>query len=282
MNYIKHLTAYFDRVVDDHSLNPTHISLYIALFQFWNLNRFQNPISITRDEVMRISKICSKATYHKCMRELHEKGYVIYEPSYNPFKGSLLQMVNLSHELKPLKRSDKTNSKNKQVVEQEVNKQQTSSGTATEQALVSSINNINSTNNANILNLDKSKNDLEKDEFKNQSATPKGETKKKLREKKACTELSRSGEATENAIPPQWQNVVQFFSECNVSEIEAQKYYNHFQSNGWLVSGKSKMKNWKAAARNWILNSQKFNKSNTQPKPNHLHTVIQKNYAEPL
>jgi len=282
MNYIKHLTAYFDRVVDDHSLNPTHISLYIALFQFWNLNRFQNPISITRDEVMRISKICSKATYHKCMRELHEKGYVIYEPSYNPFKGSMLQMVNLSHELKPLKRSDKTNSKNKQVVEQEVNKQQTSNGTATEQALVSSINNINSTNNTNILNLDKSKNDLKKDEFKNQSASPTDETKKKLREKKARTELSRSGEAAENAIPPQWQNVVKFFSECDVSEIEAQKYYNHFQSNGWLVSGKSKMKNWKAAARNWMLNSQKFNKTNTQPQPNHLHTSIHKNYAEPL
>ena len=282
MNYIKHLTAYFDRVVDDHSLNPTHISLYIALFQFWNLNRFQNPISITRDEVMRISKICSKATYHKCMRELHEKGYVIYEPSYNPFKGSMLQMVNLSHELKPLKRSDKTNSKNKHSIELGVNKQQTSSETATEQALVSSINNINSTNNANILNLDRSKNDLKKDKFKNQLANPKDETKKKLREKKASSEHSRSDEIIENAIPPQWQNVVQFFSECNVSEIEAQKYYNHFQSNGWLVSGKTKMKNWKAAARNWILNSQKFNKGNTQPQPNHLHTVIQKNYAEPL
>ncbi|GAA4764047.1 MULTISPECIES: transcriptional regulator [Flavobacterium] len=214
------------------------------------------------------------------MRELHEKGYVIYEPSYNPFKGSMLQMVNLSHELKPVKRSEKTNSKNKQVIEQEVNKQQTSSETATEQALVSSINNINNTNNANILNLDKSKNDLKKDEFKNQSAISLSEpveeskTKKKLREKK--------GEATENAIPPQWQYVVQFFSECNVPEIEAQKYYNHFQSNGWLVSGKSKMKNWKAAARNWMLNSQKFNKTNTQPQPNHLHTSIHKNYAEPL
>ncbi|SHJ18129.1 hypothetical protein SAMN05444363_2905 [Flavobacterium terrae] len=295
MNYIKHLTAYFDRVVDDHSLNPTHISLYIALFQFWNLNRFQNPISITRDEVMRISKICSKATYHKCMRELHDKGYVIYEPSYNPFKGSMLQMVNLSHELKPIKRSDKTNSKSKQVIEQEVNKQQTSSETATEQALVSSINNINSTNNTNILNLAKSKNDLKKDEFKNQSGDI------NCHPEHACTEPSRSvegpkkklrekkGETTENTIPPQWQSVVQFFSECNVSEIEAQKYYNHFQSNGWLVSGKSKMKNWKAAARNWMLNSQKFNSKTNRhpelvegPKPNHLHTVIQKNYAEPL
>ena len=94
MNYIKHLTGFFDKLVHDNDLNPTHVSLYISLFQFWNLNRFENPISITCDEVMRISKICSKAIYHKCMRELHEKGYIIYEPSYNPFRGSLVRMVN--------------------------------------------------------------------------------------------------------------------------------------------------------------------------------------------
>lgn len=94
MNYIKHLTGFFDKLVHDYDLNPTHVSLYISLFQFWNLNRFENPISITCDEVMRISKICSKAIYHKCMRELHEKGYIIYEPSYNPFRGSLVRMVN--------------------------------------------------------------------------------------------------------------------------------------------------------------------------------------------
>lgn len=276
MNYIKHLTAYFDRVVDDHSLNPTHISLYIALFQFWNLNRFNNPISITRDEVMRISKICSKATYHKCMRELHEKGYLIYEPSYNPFKGSMVKMVDLSHELKPVKRSQKSSSKNKHDIEQEIDKYQTCVDTASKQALVSSINNINSTNNANILNSDESKNVLKKEKFKNQSSNYNPVPIQKFKSSE------QSQKDVENVIPPQWQSVVQFFNESNVSETEAQKYYNHFQSNGWLVSGKSKMKNWKAAARNWMLNSQKFNKNTSQIQSNHLHTLNQKNYAEPL
>lgn len=274
MNYIKHLTAYFDRVVDDHSLNPTHISLYIALFQFWNLNRFQNPISITRDEVMRISKICSKATYHKCMRELHEKGYVIYEPSYNPFRGSLVHMVNLSHELKPIKRSEKSNSKNKPVSEQALNKQQTSSETATEQALVSSINIINSTNNANISNLDKHKNEIKNNQFKNDLASVEEETKKKLREKKGTDPTGK--------IPPEWNNVLEFFKEKGAAELDAQKFYNHFQSNGWLVGGKSKMKDWKAAARNWLLNAQKFNNKNATLQPNHLQTTTHKNYGEPL
>lgn len=96
MNYLKHLTEFFDRVIQDHNLNPTHISLYIALFQFWNINRFQNPINITRDEVMQISKIASKATYHKCMRELNEKGFLKYEPSFNPYKGSSVHLIDFS------------------------------------------------------------------------------------------------------------------------------------------------------------------------------------------
>ena len=261
MNYIKHLTGFFDKLVHDYDLNTTHVSLYIALFQFWNLNRFENPISITRDEVMRISKICSKATYHKCMRELHEKGYVIYEPSYNPFRGSLVRMVNLSDELKPMRKKDTAQLKNKQVVEQVVNKHQTTSEPSSEQALVSSINSINNTNSENILNLDEQQNSKKNNELKK----------------------------IENAIPPEWLKVLEFFKEKKATEIEAEKFYNHFQSNGWLVGGKSKMKDWKAAARNWLLNANKFQSKNfghpelvEGPKANHLHTQTHKNYGEPL
>ena len=135
MNYIKHLTGFFNRVVQDSHLNPTHISLYIGLFQYWNINRFQNPISITRDEIMRISKICSKATYHKCMRELNDKGYIKYEPSYNPFKGSMVILFNFSDDLKPSQKKETTSSKILPVDEQAVNKLCTSSGTGAEHAI---------------------------------------------------------------------------------------------------------------------------------------------------
>jgi hypothetical protein len=293
MNYIKHLTGFFDRVVQDHTLNPTHISLYISIFQFWNLSRFQNPISITRDEVMRISKICSKATYHKCMREMHEKGYLKYEPSYNPFRGSMVHLINFADDLKPVQKKDRKKSKNEPLIEQALNKQQTSTGTGTEQALVSSINSINNTNNLNILNLGEQTQNLKTNELE---FIKKEENKKKLREKKDTSDISnlsapdchleRSRE-TKEKIPPDWVEVLLFFQEKDNSEIEAQKFFNHFQSNGWLVGGKSKMKDWKAAARNWMLNATKFANNgkpaiNNQPKPAHLHIATQKNYDEPL
>ena len=267
MNYIKHLTGFFEKIINDHSLNPTHISLYISLFQCWNTNRFQNPISITRDEVMRISKICSKATYHKCIKELHQKGYLVYEPSYNPFRGSLVYLVNFDENLKPVLKKDRKSSNNELVFEQVLNKQQTSIKTGIEQALVSSINNINITNSVNDLNLCGQTQILKTENLELENVNFK---EKKLREKK------------KGATPSSLDEVQLYFLEKNYSEIEAEKFYNYFQSNGWLVGGKSKMKDWNAAARNWMLNAKKYNPVSNLPQPQHLQTTTQKNYGEPL
>jgi len=118
MNYIKHLTGFFERMIYEDTLNPTHISLYIALFQFWNIKRFTNPIHISREEAMRLSKIASKATYHKCMRDLHEKKYVIYEPSFNPYRGSKVTIVNLELTDKDVQKSIKKHTDKKTSIEQ--------------------------------------------------------------------------------------------------------------------------------------------------------------------
>ncbi|PKB15108.1 transcriptional regulator [Flavobacterium sp. 5] len=278
MNYIKHLTGFFDRIVQDRSLNPTHISLYIALFQFWNVNRFQNPISITRDEVMRISKICSKATYHKCMRELNEKGYIKYEPSFNPFKGSMVILFNFSEDLKPVQKRVSTTEKNLPVTEQLVNKQRTSSETSTEQALVPSINYINNTNISNDLNLQTPAENFEiKDNF-----LEKENIKKEKSSAKKEKEFAFTSGATEK---PTIQIIKAYFLEQNFLELEAQKFFNYFSSIGWLVGGKTPMVDWQASAQNWMINATKFKSNGQNNQPNratHLNTTSDKDYSEPL
>lgn len=92
INYIKHLNGVFDQFAKDNRLNPTHISLYVALFQFWNHNFFKEEFHINREEVMDFSKIGSKSTYHKCIKELSHWNYLLYIPSHNPFKGSRIKM----------------------------------------------------------------------------------------------------------------------------------------------------------------------------------------------
>jgi len=92
INYIKHLNGIFRQFSKDNRLNPTHISLYIALFQLWNHNRFPKDFFINREEVMSFSKIGSKSTYHRCIKELSHWKYILYSPSHNPFKGSRVEL----------------------------------------------------------------------------------------------------------------------------------------------------------------------------------------------
>jgi hypothetical protein len=281
MNYIKHLTGFFEKVAVDRTLNPTHISLYIALFQFWNCNRFKNPISISRDEVMRISKISSKATYHKCLKNLHSLGYINYQPSYNPFRGSHVILFNFSDDLKPLSKSERK-PKNEplfeQVNEQALNKSCTSSETGTEQAVVPSINNINNTNllnDKNISNLEKQAKKFEEINNSSIRIVTSSEVEMSKEEKSSAKKEEKS--------QPTIEEIKTYFLENNFPEQEAQKFYNYFSSVGWLVGGKTPMINWQAAAQNWIINAPKFISNAEQPnKAKHLNTTTNKDYAEPL
>ena len=84
MAQVKELTSFFSAIKEDPCIGATHISLYMALFQFFNLNEFQNPVKITRADVMKTAKINGLATYHKCMKDLVEFGNIEYQPSFNP------------------------------------------------------------------------------------------------------------------------------------------------------------------------------------------------------
>lgn len=304
LNYIKHLTGFFDRIIPDRTLNPTHVSLYIALFQFWNVNRFKNPISITRDEVMRICKISSKATYHKCMRDLNDKNYIKYEPSYNPYKGSMVILFDFSVFLKPVQKRASSPQKNLPNNELVMNKQETSSetskGTSIEQALVSSINNTNITNNSNIqndLNLEEQAKNLEEENlfFK----------EKKKKEEKSCAKkemLEVLADDNRKIVPtfanfaekqteksrqkennPGIEEVKSYFFQQNFPELEANKFFNYFSSVGWLIGGKIPMVDWQAAAQNWMLNAIKFKSYEKPPdRAKHLNIESDKDYSEPL
>ncbi|WP_310560699.1 transcriptional regulator [Flavobacterium sp.] len=325
MNYIKHLTGFFEKVAIDRTLNPTHVSLYMSLFQFWNCNRFKNPISINRDEVMRISKISSKATYHKCLKNLHSLGYLNYEPSYNPFKGSHVYLFNFSDDLKPTPKSEKTTIPNNEPVFELVNEQVvnksctsagTSSGTGTEQALVSYINNTNIPNISNdlkIVNLDEqakkfqiddnviARNDAICEKIKEEKSSAKKEEKEIPEDlliensrtsfpafadpnaKQTQDSRQKSSAKKEKELTPTIENVKAYFLEQHFPELEANKFFNYFSSIGWLVGGKSPMVDWKAAAQNWMLNANKFNPTEIlSDRAKHLNTGTDKDYSEPL
>jgi hypothetical protein len=91
-----------------------------------------------------------------------------------------------------------------------------------------------------------------------------------------------SSKTLQRFAPPTIEEVKIFFSENNMPNADAEKFFNHFESNGWLVGGKAKMKNWKAAARNWISRSAEFNKKTSVAKPGNLNVNQNKDYSVPL
>lgn len=253
MNYIKHLTGFFNKSNQDHSISPTHISLYLALFQRWNLNRFKNPIIISREEMMATAKIKSKATYHKCMRELHEKNYIVYKPSFNPYEGSEVILPDLSNSIKNVTSSnfDQSESNNellKPSTGLNFERTELKNSQVDEQVYIN--NNKTLENSIKTLYTPEEKKEENKSEF----------------------------------IAPTIELIKEFFQEKRVSTIEAEKYFNYYSSNGWKVGGKTPMKDWQAAARNWILNLDKFktNKLSNQLSPKNLNVSNNKDYAEPL
>lgn len=270
------------RFSDDERLNPTHVSLYLALFLFWNLNRFRNPISISRSEVMRVSKIGSNATYHRCIKDLQKWKYLEYIPSKNPFKGSTVNMFIFEPSEKQA--SNINSSKSEQVPEQ---------------ALVPYINSINNINkdkpckdelHSSVLPQTFSNNPKHNDEL-HSSDPAQSSSKKSSKDDLQSSDTSipiqlstRKSSSSKNKkfTPPTADEVKTYFIEKKGTVSEANKFFNHYEAVGWTVGGRAKMKNWKAAARNWILRSEEYRSQKMSPAQQRLHVNENKDYDIPL
>ena len=88
MNYIKHLKGFFDRLEADANMTAHHISLYMAIFNMWNKNRFREQFEVNRMDLMSMSRIGSAHTYSRCMKQLSDWGYVKYSARSNRYQVS--------------------------------------------------------------------------------------------------------------------------------------------------------------------------------------------------
>jgi hypothetical protein len=262
MNFIEHFRNWMSLAQSDTRLKSHHVSLYIALFRYWNENRFRNPFTIFRHEIMALSKIGSINTYTKSLRDLTEWNYIRYEPSFDPQVGSRVHLY----------RFDKGSGKGDDNGGRKGTCKAGSKSGATY-----SINIPNSPNIKNDINADATSH--EDSDFVNggRDADPQA-----IRSSGDDSKKQAEGGRGDGRIPESPGEAQAYFLEINSTAAEAEKFYNHFQSNGWKVGGRAAMKDWRASARNWVINAKKFAHEHTsQPKPGKLNTGP-KNYAEPL
>ena len=64
--------------------------------------------------------------------------------------------------------------------------------------------------------------------------------------------------------PPSEDDAIAYFCEQGSSAVEAQSFIDYFAANGWKIGGRASMKDWQAAARNWIRRSGQYNRPQTR------------------
>ncbi|WP_437370513.1 hypothetical protein [Maribacter litoralis] len=250
MNYIKLLNAAFEKFFFDDRLNPTHISLYMALFQEWNSSRFADEFYVNRRDLMLASKIGSKSTYHRCVTDLDAWEYLSYFPSNNPYKGSKIKMSSIGTSDEP--DMGRYNPTLEQLAEQYcpngvplTGQHYPINGQAVDlhrpiggQALVSTINNTKQVNNIK---------------------QPKG-----------------------------WQAVIDFFIEKGFNADEGKKFFAHYENRNWKTSDGKSIRDWRALATNWMDRTELFdeekkpNKKQPSQIKDNLRTTKNKDYGQPL
>ncbi len=250
MNYIKLLNAAFEKFFFDDRLNPTHISLYMALFQEWNSSRFADEFYVNRRELMRVAKIGSKSTYHRCVTDLDSWNYLSYFPSNNPYKGSKIKMSIIGTSDEPV--TGQYNPILEQLAEQYrpirepvVYQHHPNNGQAVDshrptsgQALVSTINNTKQVNNIK---------------------QPKG-----------------------------WQTVINFFIEKGFNADEGKKFFEHYETRNWQTSDGNEIRDWRTLATNWMDRTELYaeenkpNKKQASQIKDNLRTSKNKDYGQPL
>ena len=89
------MTMFYEALEADPRMGTTHISLYMALLQQWNINGGLHPLQIRRTSIMSAAKINARQTYNKCMKDLHQFGYIRYLPSFDSYNCSTVFLVGL-------------------------------------------------------------------------------------------------------------------------------------------------------------------------------------------
>ena len=90
---LKPLDDFFYAIAEDPRISVTHIGIYSALVYYHQEHHYENPICVFSYQIMKIAKISASSTYHKCIRELNEYGYIRYEPSFKRNRGSRIYFL---------------------------------------------------------------------------------------------------------------------------------------------------------------------------------------------
>lgn len=224
-------------------IKPNHYALFFFAIEHCNRLGWKKEFGLPTTMTMEAIGIKSYNTYSKTFNELCDFGFFkAVERSKNQYSSNIIALLNFDKALdKALDKAFiKHDSKQKE---------------STVQSIKQSIDSIDKqiTNNKLTIN-NKPKVEKEFSTSLLNSSLDEISTEKEKRKKVP---------PKKNFKPPTINDILDHMSSklnnIEVCKTEAEKFFYHYESNGWLV-GRSKMKNWKAAVSGWITRSNEFKK----------------------
>lgn len=302
MNYIKHMNWVFDQFSHDHRLNPNHITLYISLFHQWNVARFSRRIYIFKERLMNSAKIRSRTTYHRCIHDLQQWGYIKYYPSKNAFKGSRVEIISPEDFLSTSYGEVKANRIPAGGIDNSKGGERTTQIPSKEQA--ASVNKQKDQSNKSISPIRGRAFNSRGEDVKEMTHKSSGEDQivvhrntrdnQKMNIKKSQHDqqlvsdknIYPSNKTKNIDIPENESDVLDFFRSMGWKVVEGQKFFHHYQSIGWKKGGRIPLTDWRAAAKHWVIRGRELKAMEIPAvkykQPDNLQVSKSKHYDKPL
>ena len=87
------ISELFINISEDPRVTVWHICLYVTMLNLWQQCGFKKQVKISREKLMARSHFRSITTYHKCINQLRDFGYILYQPTYDCYTGSVIEIV---------------------------------------------------------------------------------------------------------------------------------------------------------------------------------------------
>jgi hypothetical protein len=87
------IAALYSKITEDARITVWHISLYMSMLSLWQQGGFETQVKISRDRLMKMARFKSITTYHKCISNLRDFGYIKYKPTDDCYAGSIVEIT---------------------------------------------------------------------------------------------------------------------------------------------------------------------------------------------
>lgn len=214
---------------------------------------------------MKLSKIGSKNTYHKCIRELHEAKYIYYQPSPSRFLPVRISVIRLDVQEEPPARYKQLDLFGKEISDSMC----PNNGPDSVSILTATSTDFDTVPVPNLGH--NIKPNFKKD--KTVSHTPTKNSKKDLKTEQNYTSLPAVPDSVHDKLKadchpepvegspfPALNSVTEFFAQNDYPNTEAQKFFLYNKGRGWQLRDKVPIKDWQALAHKWMLGIGKANK----------------------